>query len=59
MKEALDVDLELDIKAADVAKVCRSSASDVVERVAVGVITLATVGGVVAVFALLLGCCHG
>ena len=59
MKDALDVDLELDIKAADVAKVCRSSAADVVERVAVGVILLATVGGVVSVFALLLGCCRG
>lgn len=32
---------------------------DLVDRIAVVTITLAVIGGVVSVFALLLGCCRG
>lgn len=57
--DPLDVDLALDIKAEDVADSSRRGALDVVEGIAMAVIGLAFVSGVVSVFALLLGCCHG
>lgn len=59
MKDPLDIDMEACRKVGEIYGEMHISAKDLVERVAVGVITLATIGGVVSVFALLFGCCRG